>query len=136
MTDKVPCGIKFQDRRSRQTARADGRIQGCGFQIVIDGRFTMNDPHVILGVHRNTDDGPENPVIRQRLRPERIHFEHRRLNTSALSVCTVLKHGLSRSQSGQQNHDGASCIKVTFPLRVAHRSLQKGSMGTVPIYFP
>ena len=35
---------------------------------------------MILGVDANANDIAQNPVIRQRLRPERIDLESRRLN--------------------------------------------------------
>ena len=38
----------------------------------------MDDPDVILRVDGDADRLPENPVIRQRLRPEGIDFEARR----------------------------------------------------------
>ena len=40
----------------------------------------MHDPHVILGVGGDADRLSEHPVVRQRLRPERVDFEARRLN--------------------------------------------------------
>ena len=39
----------------------------------------MDDPHVVLRIHRQTDGLPEHPAVRQRLGPERIDFELRRL---------------------------------------------------------
>ena len=39
----------------------------------------MHDPDVILGVDAEADHLAEDPVVRQRLGPERIDFEPRRL---------------------------------------------------------
>src|SRR5215831_16986253 len=39
----------------------------------------MNDPHVIPGIDSHTCDCANEPVIRQRLRPEGINFEIRNL---------------------------------------------------------
>lgn len=39
----------------------------------------MNNPDVILRVDRHTRNCPNQPVIRQRLRPKRINFERRNM---------------------------------------------------------
>src|SRR5215467_13745271 len=39
----------------------------------------MNNPHVILGIESHTCDCANEPVIRQRFRPEGINFEIRNL---------------------------------------------------------
>ena len=44
----------------------------------------MDDPDVILGVDRQADRRAHHPVIGQRLRPERIDFEDRRLRLAGL----------------------------------------------------
>src|SRR5215468_6815399 len=40
----------------------------------------MNNPHVILGIESHTCDCANEPVIRQRLRPQGINFEMRNLH--------------------------------------------------------
>ena len=41
---------------------------------------TMQDPYVIVRIHRRAGDLPQHPVIRERLRPEGIRFELRDLS--------------------------------------------------------
>ena len=43
----------------------------------------MDHPDVIALVHRDADRRAEHPVVRQRLRPERIDLEVRSLNRAA-----------------------------------------------------
>ena len=44
----------------------------------------MDDPDVILGVDPEADDLAEHPVVRQRLGPQRIDLEPRRLERAAI----------------------------------------------------
>ena len=50
----------------------------------------MDDPDVIVGVDPDADGLAEHPVIRQRLGPQRIHFEARRLHAPLLCAAAVL----------------------------------------------
>jgi hypothetical protein len=48
----------------------------------------MDDPDMILSIHADANCHTENPVIRQRLRPQRVDLEPRRLNSGR-----CLNHG-------------------------------------------
>ena len=54
----------------------------------------MDDPDVIARIHRHADGGAEDPVVRQRLGPERIHLETRRTRRrlAVLRRDGLLKH--------------------------------------------
>ena len=55
----------------------------------------MDDPDVILVVDPDADRHAEQPAVRQRLRPQRIDLEARRLHpVLLLRLRLVLKHGL------------------------------------------
>ena len=43
-------------------------------------RASVDDPDVIVGVHTDANRGSEDPMIRERLGPERVDFESRRLH--------------------------------------------------------
>jgi hypothetical protein len=40
----------------------------------------MHDEDVIVRIHRDADDVPEHPVVRQRFGPQRVDLEPRRLH--------------------------------------------------------
>src|ERR1700677_2547904 len=63
----------------------------------------MNHPDVILRIHRNADSRTQNPMVRQRLRPHRIYFEHWRLgSTGGLDLASRFKK-LRSELKGSQN---------------------------------
>ena len=61
--------IKFEHRRRRTPDRT--RL------VRLQGRRPMDDPHMIAPVDGYADDGADDPVIGERLRPIRIHVERR-----------------------------------------------------------
>src|SRR5262249_4478771 len=89
MADQVAFKIELEDRvRGRATLggrRFRSRVQLAGFERA----GAVNDPDVILGVDRYADSLSENPMVRQRLRPQRIDFEPRRRGGSGLD-CRLL----------------------------------------------
>ena len=75
--DQVALGIELENGRCREAALlGTGRIEGREYLV---GRQipSMDDPNVIPRVYPQADRRAEQPMIRQRLRPERIHLEHR-----------------------------------------------------------
>ena len=77
VSDEISRLIELKDRRSLGAARARRRVLvGAGFA----GRkrvWAMDNPDVILCVDRYPDSHSDVPVIRQRLRPQRIDFKSR-----------------------------------------------------------
>ena len=62
----------------------------------------MNDPDLILAIHRHADHGADDPVVRQRLRPHRIDFESRRLDAGGLHGRPFLqRRSCERDQNSQ-----------------------------------
>ena len=76
----------------------------------------MDDPDVVLLVHPYPDRHAEQPV--ERLRPERIDLEHRRLHIRALRLGLVLQHGLADAEADDRRdqhgagHQFALCHDV------------------------
>ena len=66
----------------------------------------MDDPDVVLVVDPDADRHAEQPVIRQRLGPQRIDFEARRLDAAVLSSASVLQDHLPDAERGK---DGDEC---------------------------
>ena len=63
----------------------------------------MDDPHVILGVDAEADHLAEHPIVWQRLGPERIDLEARRLERAAILGVGHLVEEMSRHA---KNDDG------------------------------
>src|SRR4029077_18948012 len=79
MPEKVALLIKLEDWRRSSTALRHGRV-GCGMQFSrLKRTLPMNDPDMVLSVHRYPDCHALEPMIRQWLRPQRVHFESGRL---------------------------------------------------------
>ena len=73
----------------------------------------MDDPDVILGVDAEADRLAEHPVVGQRLRPERIDFEARRLDRAAvLRGGHALEHMRRRDQAPMMDATKADPIST------------------------
>ena len=79
----------------------------------------MDDPDVIALVHRDADRRAEHPMVRQRLRPERIDLEVRRLHRVAALPCQI--PGNDESAAGGE--DEQKTITLPRAWRDSHRSL-------------
>ena len=74
----------------------------------------MNDPNVILRIDRHTCNCPNEPVIRERFRPERIDFERR-------DMVGVLRHEERRRQ--QQRY--AEVLHFAILRRLLRKFMQR-----------
>ena len=92
--DEVALLIELEDVRRRNAALTRGRIRHrTDLRDLVERVLPMNDPDVVLGIDRHADDPAEDPVVRQRLRPQRIHLEHRHTVSRILcSASTACKH--------------------------------------------
>jgi hypothetical protein len=84
VADQVSGGIELEDRRRRRAALGGGRIGRRVDLARLERTGAVDDPHVVLRVHRDADRLAENPLVRQRPGPERIDFETRRLRARGL----------------------------------------------------
>src|SRR5258706_1348807 len=94
--DQVAGLIEHQYRRGGAAAFGDGRFQlEPLFVVVQPSRAAVNDPDVVLIVDPHSDGPAEQPMIGQGLRPQRVHFEHRRLDGGSRSAGPVFEKGLA-----------------------------------------
>src|SRR5262245_60723177 len=96
-SNKAPGLVEFQNWRSDLAADTDGWCEIGGLEIVFDSSRPMNDPHVILRIHRQADRRSLYPVVRQWLRPVWIDFKDWRLRR-----CAILRGDVWRSQGLEQ----------------------------------
>jgi hypothetical protein len=102
VAQQVPFLIELENRRR---ARAAFALLGFERLLVVAerGGAPMDDPHVIVGVDPHANRRAEDPVIGQRLRPQRIHFEARRLHGSlVLRSRGAFEHELRDTHDDQQ----------------------------------
>ena len=74
-----------------------GFVVGVSFARLERAR-AVNDPDMILRVHRDADGLAHQPVVRQRLGPQRIDFESRRGDGSGFHYRMFLKQDRSGAQ--------------------------------------
>ncbi len=79
----------------------------------------MDDPDVILRVHRYADGLSHDPVIRQRLGPQRIHLESRRLHRGSFHHRPLFEDSGSHPEPGNYCQKRYANAKVT--LRILHK---------------
>src|SRR5262245_8568187 len=80
----------------------------------------MNDPDVVLLIDPHSNSPAEQPVFRQRLRPQWIDFEHGRLDSASLRIRLVLQHELADAKRDDKCSQGCADKKVTFPGYAFH----------------
>src|SRR5260370_32829771 len=92
----------------------------------------MDDPNVILAVDRNSNGHAQQPVIRQRLRPERIDFKCGRLNSGGLNRGSLLQY---RGPDPEQadNHEKSCALIEIAPHTLSSSQLWPSSNGTFAI---
>src|SRR5712691_474218 len=101
-SDQVAGLVEHHYGRGRAAALGDGRLQlEPLFVVVQPSRAAMNDPDVILLVDPHSDGPAEQPVIRQGLRPQRVHFKRRRLDRGSRDARLVFEQGLAGSERDQ-----------------------------------
>ena len=72
--------IELQNGWSRETARG-GRWICQRVSFLLRKRFgPMNDPDVVLSINRDANGRTDAPMVRQWLRPQRVHLKHWRLH--------------------------------------------------------
>src|SRR4051812_44809564 len=90
----------------------------------------MDDPDMVLLIHPQSDGPAQQPVIGQRLGPQRIDFEHRRLNRAALRIGLVLEHGLADAERGDHRNQCSTYIHVAFVREAFHDRPLSSASGT------
>src|SRR6266853_2054065 len=82
----------------------------------------MDDPDMILLIDPHSDCPAEQPVIRQRLRPQRINLEHRRLDRAPLGIRFILQHELANTECDDKCSQSCADNKIA-PSRLAFHGL-------------
>src|SRR5258706_489381 len=129
MMKQVARRIEFQNRRGCNTTHGQGRIRRSVEFAFLERALAMNDPDVVLSIDRNSDRHPDEPVIRQWLRPQRVHFKHRRLYPGGLDGRSLLQQHRTNPKRGHEHQKYRSNVKITF-----HRSVPP-SISAIPVLF-
>jgi hypothetical protein len=66
---------ELDHRRRGLAAAAARRVEGGAFLVVGEGARPLDDPDMVLRIHRHPGHLAQDPVVGQRLRPERIDLE-------------------------------------------------------------
>jgi hypothetical protein len=74
----------------------------------------VDDPNVILSIHRNADSLAENPVIREGLRPQRIDFESRSSNSRGFDRSSFLQDDTCNEKCAEQSHKDHTDVEITL----------------------
>src|SRR5206468_3975958 len=94
--DQAAILIVDQDRRGGAAALRDRRIElGAALVVVQAAGAAMNDPDVILLVDPCADRPAQEPVVGNRLRPERIDLVDGRRYARALRIGVLLQQRLA-----------------------------------------
>jgi len=74
----------------------------------------MNDPDVILAIHRHADGVALNPVVRQRLGPHRVDLEPGRLDARGFDGGFFLEPRRADSECRDHCDECKTDTKITF----------------------
>ena len=103
MTDERSVLREFQHRRRGRAALRGGRIGRRMLLARLERPGAMNDPDVILAIHRHADRLAEYPVVGERLGPERVDLEPRRRGDCRLHA--ISEDALSHSQRAEESEE-------------------------------
>ena len=114
MMQQIALLIELQHRR-RGGATLRGLRSGGG---VLFTRFersgAMNDPDVILVIHRDADGLAHDPVVGQRLGPQRIHFKSRSLNSRGLDYGFFCQLVRPDAEGGNSREKSGANVEIAF----------------------
>src|SRR5204863_9061828 len=81
MPDQIAILVELENGWRRSAALCSGRVGGGVYFSRFERAGSMDDPDVILRIDRYANGLAEDPVVRQRLRPQRVDFKPRRHDT-------------------------------------------------------
>src|SRR5262245_20108630 len=111
--------IEFENRRGLRAACAGLLIRG-GF-VRRERVGPMNDPDVVLRVNAYADRHPDVPVVRQRLRPQRINLEPGRHDHGfPLNVRHPLQRALTDEKRDKEREKSRAEIDITLSFHATH----------------
>jgi len=118
--DEFSLLIEREHGRSGRAARSGRRILHAVGLLRFERARAMHDPDVVLGVHGDADCLADHPVIRERLRPHRIHFERGHLNRGSFHGSAFLEKSRSKPKRGNEGEKNPANTKI--PFHVLHPS--------------
>src|SRR5262245_27934628 len=90
----------------------------------------MNDPDVVLRVNAYADGHPDIPVVRQRLRPQWVHFEPgRHDHAPPLNGRHLHQRELTEEKRDKKREKGRDEIGITFFFHTTSRKINHGEHG-------
>src|SRR5262249_42054359 len=121
---EIAVGIEHENGRRGSTALGNGRIElGTALVVVQPAGAAMDDPHVVLLVDPGADRPAQQPVVGQRLRPQRIDLVDRCADARALRLGLALQNRLADAE----RHDGrgkrGGQYEFALLLELDHRRL-------------
>src|SRR5262249_44422226 len=110
--------VELEHRRRAAAAFAGRRIDlGAALVGVQRRRAAVDDPDMVLVIDPHADGHAKQPVVRQRLRPERIDFERRRADE--LALVRLVRLLLEKALRAAEQHEKADENAAQDPA-VAH----------------
>src|SRR5215472_13372738 len=74
----------------------------------------MKNPDMVLAIHGDADTVAQDPMVRQRLRPHRIYFEHRRLDGGGFDHSLLPQKRRSDSESDSSCEQTRRYAEITL----------------------
>jgi hypothetical protein len=116
MADQIPSFIKFENRRRSYAAIRAWGIRVAIFFLKFQRAASMNDPYVVLRIDRDADRHSDDPVVRHRFGPHRVHFKHWGLNRGGLDGGLLFQHPGSESERGDKRDKSRANRQFTLHM--------------------
>src|SRR6266851_312312 len=114
VSNQVASLIEFENGRRGHAAIGAGRIRiAVGF-LCFERAPAMNNPDVVLRVHRYANRHSDHPMIRHRLRPHRVHLKHGRLDAGGLHGGPLLQHDGTNREPGNQYENSRTNTEIAL----------------------
>src|SRR5437879_8024169 len=74
----------------------------------------MHAPDVVLGVHSHTNGHAQDPMVRKRLWPQRVHFKLRRLDAGGGDGSAPLEESGNDPERDENTEKGCGHLRFVF----------------------
>src|SRR5439155_17833861 len=112
--DQIAFLIELQNRGRRSAALRNWRIRCRVYFTGFERPCAVNDPDMILSIDRHADRLTHNPMVRQRLRPQRIHFKPRSRYSGSLDSRSLLQEDTRYRKRPEQREKHRTRVNLTF----------------------
>src|SRR5207247_7527501 len=106
--------VVVQNRRRRRATLRNRWIGRCVQLTLLERPRAMDDPDVVFVVDRHSNGLAQQPMVRQRLRPQRIDFESRGLDTRSFDSSSLLQYAARRQQQRQHYDKQQANAQITL----------------------